>query len=80
MARSMILGVLILAVGFVAPAAGETLPGLSETTMLLDTLKDISKTHGINFKGMHKVGGGPLAWSMVKSKNACGTCSRPTTT
>ena len=55
MARSMILGVLILAVGFVAPAAGETMPGLSETTMLLDTLKGISKTHEIDFKGMHKV-------------------------
>lgn len=61
MARSMILGVLILAVGFVAPAAGETMPGLSETTMLLDTLKGISKTHEIDFKGMHKVVDGPTS-------------------
>ena len=61
MARSMMLGMLILAVGFVAPAAGETLPGLSETTMLLDTLKGISKTHEIYFKGMHKVVDGPTS-------------------
>ncbi len=33
----------------------EPLPELSETTMLRDKLKGISKTHEIDFKGMHKV-------------------------
>ncbi len=61
MTRPTILGVLFLAVGLVAPAAGKALPGLSETTMLLDTLKDISETHGIVFKGVSKVVDGPTS-------------------
>ncbi len=36
----------------------EPLPELSETTMLRDKLKGISKTHEIDFKGMHAPSGG----------------------
>ncbi len=39
----------------------EPLPELSETTMLRDKLKGISKAHEIDFKGMHKVVGGPTS-------------------